>query len=277
MGNRPFMPGSNLYGPSESIWGNVPVDQIFAFQDRSCGFGFHDDFIRFGNTSLYDGYIRMVTASCAVQQIDSEANHPGIVQLYGVGDTLDDECVLQAGNGLDDGPFKLADHGLAFEGYIRASAITAAKWSWFLGLATGGAAGAGITDLLFDDAEALYATNDFIGFQHLLAEGAALDGMYQASGQTKVDGAVNTDLDTIHTLVATEWVKLGLLYTPYPRRLGWHVNGVEVAHIGQAALDAAAFPDATFLQPTFGMKDGAGNEALNLDKDWWRVAQITCW
>lgn len=278
MGNRPSMPGSNLYGYSENIWGNVPVDQILS-GDRSCGFGFQDDFIRLGNTSLYDGYIRMVTATCAVQQITSETNHPGILQLYVVGDTANDECVVQLGNGLDVGAFDLLNDGLAFEAYIRPEKTTTAMWSWFCGLAIGGAAGAAITDKMFADTTgAVYATADFVGFQKLQAETTALDGMYQASGQTKVDGAVNTDLDTIGTLVATGWLKVGLLYQPHPRRLAWFVDGVEVAHIDTAALDAAAFPDAVFLTPTFGVKDINGTASdINLDMDWWRCMQITCW
>jgi hypothetical protein len=277
MGNRPFMPGSNLYGPSENIWGNVPVDQIFS-GDRSAGWGIRDDFLKIPSTSLYDGYIRLATTGCSVAPISSEANHPGIVRLTIDGNAANDECVFQLGNGVDIGSFMCAHDGLAFEAYIRPSATTVSKWDWFIGLATGGAAGAAITDLLFIDTHAgVYATNDFIGFQKLYAESTALDGMYQASGVTKVDGAVNTDLDTIGTLVATTWIKVGLLYKPHPRRLSWFVDGVEMCHIDQAALDATSFPDATYLQPTFGAKDGAGNAGLTLDMDWWQCAQITCW
>jgi hypothetical protein len=262
------------YGPSGRVWKKFGRDGILAFSDPRVGYGYFDHFLKFGNTSLYDGYLILVDAICTVAQITSEANHPGIVRLSIVGDTSEDEAVLQFGNALDVGTFLFADKVLCFETAVRVSAITAAKWGWFAGLATGGAAGAGITDQLLAADGSVFATNSFVGFQKLFAEGAALDGMYQLSGQTKVDGAVNTDLDTIHTLVADTWVKLGLRYDPLPKRLGWYVNGVEVASIGAAALDAAAFPDAVYMQPTFGAKDEAGDAALTLDIDWWGCAQL---
>jgi len=275
MGNRPFMPGSNLYGPSENIWGNIPVDQILA-GDRSCGFGFHDDFMRFSGTTLTDGYVHLQSAGCDVEQITSETNHPGIVRLSIDGNGENDEAVIQLGNALDVGAFDLLNDCVAFEAYIRPSATTADKWAWFNGLAIGGAAGAAITDKMFaDDTQTVFATADFVGFQHLHGESTALDAMYQASGQTKVDGAVNTDLDAIGTLAAATWVKVGFLYIPHPRRLTWFVDGAEVCHIAKTDLDAAAFPDAVFMTPTFGVKDGAGDAALNLDMDWWRCMQFT--
>lgn len=277
MPNRPAMPGSNTHGRSDALWAKVPIDQIL-LGDRSCGWGYHDDFIKVGDTTLEDGYIRLAGAGCSVAQIDSEANHPGIVRMSIDGNAADDEVAIQLGNGLDDGAFSFAtDIGLAFEGYIRPSATTAAKWSWFFGMALGGAAGAAITDLAFVDTTGLvYGTSNLVGFQRLSAESTALDAMYQASGQTKVDGAVNTALDSVGTLAAATWIKLGFFYNPYPRTLEWFVNGAKVCSIGQAALDAAAFPDAAYFQPTFVAKDVAGDTAITLDLDWWTIAQVVC-
>ena len=276
MGNRPSMPGSNLYGPSENIWGNVPVDQILS-GDRSCGFGMQDDFTRFAATSLYDGYIILNEHTGTLVQIASEANHPGIIQFATPADN--DEVTLQLGNGLDVGPYRMAEHGLAWEAYLRvdAEAITAGDHGYFWGMATGGASGCAISEQLFD-ADAIYATADLVGFQHLKAESTALDAMYQASGETKTDGAVNTDLDTVETLVAATWVKVGFLYVPHPRRLTWFVDGEEVAHVGESDIVEDEFPDATsaFLQPTIGMR-GADATAATMDMDWLRVMQITCW
>ena len=277
MGNRPSMPGSNLYGPSESIWGNVPVDQIMA-GDRSCGFGFQDDFTNFAATSLYDGYILLQTATGTVIQIDSEENHPGIVQLTSAADN--DEAVIQLGNGIDVGPYRMGANGLAFEAYVRvdAEAIVADDHGFFVGMGTGGAAGLAIANQLFTTADAIFATADICGFQHLDGESTALDAMYQASGETKTDGAVNTDLDTVHTMVAATWVKLGFLYHPHPRRLTWFVDGTEVCHVAEAEIVEDEFPDAStaFMQPTIGMRGADATEAT-MDVDWVRCMQITCW
>lgn len=266
----------NTYGLSGAVWNRLgePLGRGFVSGAGNPAFGVFDDFLNFGNTSLYDGKILLAGGGCSVAQIASEANHPGIIRISMDG-TQNDEGVIQLGAGLDVGPYKFASD-LAFEAYVRLSAngIVVNVASIFAGLATGGSAGAAITDKMFaDTTPTLYATNDFVGFQHLYGETTALDAMYQASGQTKVDGAVNTNLDTIHTLVAATWVKLGFRYNHHPRRLAWFVDGVEVASITKTALDAAAFPDATYLQPTIGIKIGSGAAAVTLDIDWWGTAQ----
>ena len=276
---RPIVSGMEGIGLSPNLWRSVPTELLLCGPDVGAGFGLFNHFIRFGNTSLYDGHILLQTGSgSTIAQITSEAAAPGIVRLSLDGDAANDETVLQVGNGLDVGPFILSSYDFVFEARVRFNsfALVADKNSHFIGMATGGAAGAAITDKMFADSTgALYGTNDFVGFQRLYAETTALDAMYQASGQTKVDGAVNTDLNAIETLVADTWVKLGLRYQATPRKLAWFVDGVEVCSIGKTALDAAAFPDATYLQPTIGAKDIAGSSATNmmLDIDWWAAAQ----
>lgn len=278
MSNRPQLPGSNLYGLSQNLWRDIPTDMIFGQADRRAGIGFFDDFLFGTATSLYSGYIKLLGSGCTATVITSEANHFGIMRLLIDGNAADDEAVIQAGLGIDVGPYKFAATPLVFEAYIRPSAVTAAKWSWFCGLATGGAAGAAITDLMFADASssanALYATNSFVGFLHLTAASTDVDGMYQVSGTAEVTGVEDTDLDAIATIAANTWIKLGIRYDPHPQRVGWWVDGTEVAHIDDAAIEAANFPDAVFLQPTFGAKDSVGT-ALNLDLDWWACAQLT--
>lgn len=265
------------YGLSGNVWKRFASAKGDIFGMSSLGnpaYGFADNFIKFSDTTLEDGYVKLAGAGCSVAQIASEAYHPGICRMAIDGNAANDEVAIQLGNALDNGPFKFTSD-LAFEACIRVSATTAAKWSYFIGLATGGTAGAAITDKGFADTSGLrYATQNFVGFQHLSAESTAVDGLYQASGQTGVDGSVNTDLDTIATLTAATWVKLGFAYNHFPRKLTWYVDGAEVASIGQAALDAATFPDAVFVTPTFVAKDKAGDTALNLDIDWWACAQM---
>jgi hypothetical protein len=106
--------------------------------------------------------------------------------------------------------------------------------------------------------------------------------MYQASGQTKVDGAVNTALDTVATasfdgvLVADTWYKLGFLFRAgRPRRLEWYVDGEKACEILETAVAAAAFPDAdtAFMQPTIGVR-GVDATSAYLDIDWVACAQL---
>lgn len=271
----PYFTELDGYGLSNRVWGKLAAAGARGLPSGNPVIGYYDDFLKVGNTSLYDGYIRLAGSGCSVAQITSEANHPGIVRISMDG-TQNDEGVIQLGNGLDVGFFKFTAD-LAFEVYCRLSAngIVVNVASIFAGLASGGSAGVAITDKMFADTNpTVYATNDFVGFQHLYAETTALDAMYQATGVTKVDGAVNTDLDTIHTLVANTWVKLGFRYCNHPRKLTWYVDGEEVCSIGKTALDATSFPDAVFLQPTVGIKIGSGAAAVTLDIDWMACAQL---
>ena len=266
-------------GPSTKVWRNIncPHGSGF-FRTRGEGnpaLGFYDDFLKTSDTSLEDGYIRLQTATGTVAQVASEATAPGIVQLATPADN--DEAVIQLGNGLDVGPFRL-QKDFAFEARIRvdAEAIVAGDHSFFIGMYTGGAAGGAIANLLFTTSDVMYATSNFVGFQHQAVESTALDAAYQLSGQTKVDGAVDTDLDTVQTLAAATWYKLGFRFrATRPRLLEWFVDGSEVCQIEETSVAAAAFPDAdtAFMQPTFGAR-GADATAATMDIDWWACAQL---
>ncbi len=266
-------------GPSARVWRtiNCPHGSGF-FRTRGEGnaaFGHFDDFIRFSETTLTDGYIHLETATGTIAQLASTATAPGIVQLTSAADN--DEAVIQLGNGLDVGAFRL-QKDFAFEARVRlnAAAIVAGDHGFFIGMATGGASGCAIANQLFTTGDAIYATADLIGFQHLAAESTALDAMYQASGQTKVDGAVDTDLDTAHTLVAATWVKLGFRFSSNrPRKVEWFVDGAEVCQIEETGVTAAGFPDGdtAFMQPTIGMR-GVDATSATLDIDWIACAQL---
>jgi len=235
--------------------------------------GHYDDFLKVGDTTLEDGYGRLTEHTGTLVQIASEATAPGIIQFATPADN--DEVTIQLGNILDVGAFRLQKN-FAFEARVRvdAEAIVAGDHGYFIGMATGGASGCCITEKLFA-ADAIYATANLVGFQHLAGESTALDAMYQASGQTKVDGAVNTNLDTVQTLVAATWYKLGFRFqAARPRKLEWFVDGALVCSIKETAVAAAAFPDAdaAFMQPTIGMR-GADATAATMDVDWWACAQ----
>jgi hypothetical protein len=107
-------------GPSARVWKkiNCPHSSGF-FRTRGEGnpaLGFYDDFIKTSDTSLEDGYIRLQTATGTVTQVASEATAPGIVQLATPADN--DEAVIQLGNGIDVGPFRL-QKDFAFEDHAR--------------------------------------------------------------------------------------------------------------------------------------------------------------
>ena len=138
----------------------------------------------------------------------------------------------------------------------------------------------GSTDAMFADTTGALADKNFCGFVHLQAEGADFDAAYKADGQTYQDGATKTKLNALKTFVADTYVKLGFRYRAYPKTLEFYVNNVlpggtvTPARLTAAELDAATFPDDVFLAPIIGVKDKAGNAALNLKLDWWAAAQL---
>lgn len=264
-------------GPSARVWRtiNCPHGSGF-FRTRGEGnaaFGHFDDFITFSETTLTGGYVHLESNGATIAQYPSTATAPGMIRLSANADA--EEAVIQLGNALDVGPFRF-QNDLAFECRVRvnAAAIVAGDHGFFFGLANGGASGAGTAGVLFSS-DALGAT-DVVGFQHLVGESTALDAAYLVSGGTVMDGSQNTDLDTVHTLVAATWVKLGFRYSnTRPRKLEWFVDGVSACSIGETEIAAAAFPDADadFMQPTIGLAP-ADATAATIDVDWIACAQL---
>lgn len=265
-------------GLSSRLWKKLAFPYGPGFPRTQSGnpsIGFYDDFLQVGNTSLYNGYILLQTATGTVVQIPSEATAPGIIRCGSLADN--DEAVIQPGAGLDVGAFRL-QKDFVFEARVRinAAGIVADDHGFFIGMAMGSDAGAAIANKLFTTGDAIYATSDLCGFQHLDGESTALDAMYQASDETKTDGAINTDLDTVKTLVAATWVKLGFRFeAARPRKCAWYVDGVEVANIGETDIVEDEFPDAdtAFMQPTIGIR-GADATSAYLDVDWMACAQL---
>lgn len=238
-------------------------------------FGFFDDFFTFNATTLVGPYANLLGTGCTAALAADASGTKGVLALSVDGNAANDEAVLKWGGTLS-APFKLADKDLAFECRLAVSAITAAKWSWAVGL---GQADMITTDLLHVDSTGALADKAFLGFQHLQAEGAAIDGAYKAVGQTYQDGATKTKLNALHTAVATTYVKLGFRYHSHPKSLEWYVNGnrpggnIAPAMLTASEIDAATFPDDVLLAPIIGIKDIAGNAALTISVDWWACAQ----
>lgn len=238
-------------------------------------FGFFDDFLAFDETTLVGPYANLVTAAGTLAKVADTSAAKGLLSFTLVGDTAEDETILKWGSTLS-APFLLADNDLAFECCLSMSAITAAKWNIGVGL---GQADMITTDLFFTDADIL-ADKNFCGFIKLAGEAGVFDGAYKADGQTYQDGATKTKLNALSTFTAsvTTYVKLGMRYRAHPKTLEWYVDGAALSTIAPAKLtateiDAATFPDDVQLAPIIGIKDSAGDTALNVQVDWVACAQ----
>lgn len=266
---------------SNNIWkdfgmpGMNPSGSSFQTPSGNAAFGFFDDFLTFNATSLVGPWMNLLTAGCTAALAADTATEKGVLALAVDGNAANDEAVLKWG-GLASAPFFLANKDLAFECRLAVSAITAAKWSYGVGL---GEASMIVTDGLFVDTTGALADKNFLGFNHLQAEGAAIDAAYKADGQTYQNGATKTKLDSLHTAVASTYVKLGFRYRPNPKMIEFYVNGaipggnISPARLTATELDAATFPDDVFLAPIIGIKDIAGDAALTVKIDWIACAQ----
>ena len=272
------------YLPSGRLWRGFspptsfsPLGTTTISQSGNPAFGFYDNFHSFHATTAEGPYRILESAGCTIEQIADTATVKGLVQLAIDGNAANDEAVLQWGRGLG-APFLLATNDLVFECRLNVSAITAAKWSWAVGLAD---VAAGATDGLFVDTTGVHATaNAFCGFSHLSAEGSAVDGAYKDASQTYQDGATKTKLNALATMVADTYVKLGFRYRAAPKTIEYYVNGVLAgtgsvpARLTTAEINHVTFPDTPLLAPIIGIKDIAGNAALNMKVDWIACAQM---
>lgn len=253
-----------------------PSGSSYQSPSGNAAFGFFDDFLTFNATSLVGPYMNLLGTGCTVAVGADTATEKGVLSLAVDGNAANDEAVIKWG-GLASAPFFLANKDLAFECRLSVSAITAAKWSWAVGL---GEANMIVTDGLFVDSTGALADKNFLGFNHLQAEGAAIDAAYKADGQTYQNGATKTKLDSLATAVANTYIKLGFRYHSHPKTVEWFVNGsvpggnVSPARVTATEIDAATFPDDAFLAPIIGIKDIAGNAALTINIDWWACAQL---
>ena len=273
--NIPYLPSGRLWRQFAPPTSFGPLGGSSISQFGNPAFGFYDNFHSFHNTSAEGPYRIVVGAGCTVAQIADTVTDKGLIQLAIDGNLANDEAILQWGRGLG-APFQLANNDLVFETRLRVSAITAARWSWAVGLA---AVGAGATDGLFIDTTGLLVDTSFLGFSHLSAEGADVDGAFRNQGQAYQDGATRTKLNALVTLTANTFVKLGFRYRAVPQTVEWFVNGVLAgtvaapARLTQTEIRSALFPSSALLAPVIAIKDIAGNTALNMQVDWIACAQ----
>lgn len=239
-------------------------------------FGFFDDFLSFNETTLVGPYANLKGTGCTISKVADTAAAKGILSMTLDGNADNDECVLKWGSTLS-APFYLANNDLAFECCLALSSITAAKHDIAIGL---GQADMITTDLFLGDTSGL-ADKNFCGFVKLAAAAGVFDAAYKADGQTYQDGSTKTKLNDLATFTAsvTTYIKLGMRFRANPKTIEWYVNGVmpggntSPAKLTASEVAAATFPNDTFLAPIIGLKDQAGDTALNVQVDWWACAQ----
>ncbi len=114
------------------------------------------------------------------------------------------------------------------------------------------------------------ASEDFVGFSQISADGNALRNIYQEGGQTVAS------LGTANVIVADTFYKIGLRYrggagNNQLGKLEYFVNGAVVHTYHVSSSDS--FPDTNHLGLMFATKSTDGTET-KYGLDWWRVAAV---
>lgn len=271
------------YLPSGRLWKGLaaptsfgPLGTTTIGQSGNPAFGFYDNFHSFHASSLEGPYRILEGTGCTIEQIADTNTEKGLVQLTIDGNAANDEAVLQWGRGLG-APFRLANNDLAFEACLSVSAITAAKWSWAVGL---GEVAMGATDQLFVDSTGAVADRSFLGFVKLAAAAGPVSAAYRALGQAYQSGANKTKLGNVVTMAPNVYTKLGFRYRAHPQMVEFFVNGRLAgsasvpARLTSSEINHVTFPSAPLLTPIIGIKDTAGDTAFNIKLDWMACVQL---
>ena len=267
-------------GLSGKVWKGFNPPEGGVFSSTASGnpaFGIFDDFLYKASTTLYDGYFTLGTGTGTVTRIASTYDPAaptttalGIVKLLATADN--DEAIMAFGNALD-APFHLGKgRDVAFECRLTSENVAADDFCLFIGLAE---LGAQATVKINDANQDLVNEFDLLGFQHLMTDSTALNGLYQVGGQTAGTSVTNTGLAALHTLVALTYVKIGFRWDSGQGILRWYVNGVEDvgARLVRSKLTAGTFPDDNFMTPTIMLGTDQANDTI-VNMDWWACAQM---
>lgn len=268
-------------GLSPKLWSGFAPPVAGKFHSSVSGnpaFGFYDDFLDFGGTSLHQGYYILGTGTGTVTPQDTNLDTSTAAQKLATGLGLarflatadNDEAILAWGASSSNGHFKLDPaYGfgdLVFEARFLSNVILADDWAWFIGLIEGGGQA---TTKCFDADQDPAGTHDQLGFIKLMADSTGVDTYCITQG-----GASNLGTVDIHTLVASEYVKLGFRWESASNKVKFYVNGVEQKawEINGRTATAGTFPDDEFMTPIVCVVTDQTTDMTG-DLDWWACAQ----
>ena len=154
---------------------------------------------------------------------------------------------------------------MLFEASLELASIADTQAQVFVGLV--GPAFAGVADFIVDGGATFAATAPHIGFYVEDSDGDMLTFVYGEASETHV----SIDLTGVTLAAATE-LKVGFICAPQApaaKRLTIVVNNiVQPTALTSAQIEAAAFPDGTWLSFNTAIKTGAA-AAKTLKLNWW--------
>lgn len=244
--------------PTAAIWNNFPIADMRA--NPFLGSLFESDF-RHGE-GLPPYFTDATYAASASGKTPTNGIYPGtsdigeLVVKVGTTDNAASEIQWPC-------PIALDGASWAFEIRVKCVNITTEKASWSVGLHEA----LNLISNLQADAGATPTAANFLAFNTDATATSALDTLYLLTGQSQ-----NAHAAGIHTLVAGEYVTLGLYYDG--TTIQQYVNGVTTGtSISAADIAASDFPLATVLVPSIAVK-AAHTDVYTVTTDWIRAAQL---
>lgn len=262
-------------GPSNQIWGGIPVLEII--ENPQKGLYFFDDFLDlpFAPTltteigyGRYKGFADNGSIATAFS-INSVITPGGICVFTQTVTTANKQNVL----GTCASPFQMNPAGgkLAFEARVFCSQILTNDGQFFVGLAENQTM-AFANAVPLTDTNALATTGAMVGFNRLEDGLGVLNASYtdHAAAWTNVKASVGA-------ITAYGWVKLGMVYDPSDttNTLRFFVNGIpSTTVVSQATLTALTYLDNVGLGPCMAFYTDTANLATTCGIDWWRCAML---
>lgn len=264
-------------GPSRSLWWDCPIIRSLETGEL---YGFHDDFLD------YESTVTTVVNSHGTPTFEGDctmsgtANEGGELAIFGTTDN--EEASLQRG-GSDSAPYGIAaastsGYKLWFEARVKKSAITNSLGGFFVGLAGENAA---VADFMADGG-ADFSDVDLLGFWNDETDDSV--GSHVHVVTQKTSAGFDTIIDTVATLVADTYVKLGFKYdpdAPNGKKIAFFVDNTEQGtYVGEASGDATVyiqdttnFPGGEEMSPVIAIKMASGSD-MTVAIDWWRCYQV---
>jgi hypothetical protein len=259
--------GSELSGNgfTDPVWSDCPIDSIRA--------GTVQGIIVEPNLAEYDSTATTVQNNCGLPTFEGDCTVDGIATAGGgvalFGTTDDEEASIQfCGNA--SAPFVIpADSSTGkkmwFECEIKKSLITDSLGGFFIGLTSEGAAVANF----MADGGADFATADLLGFWNDETDDSV--GSHVHVVTQKGSAAFDTIIDTVDTLVADTYVRLGFVYDPGAgdkKKIKFYVNGLpQTTCVGEDSGDATVylgdttnFPGGEEMAPAVAIKMASGDD-----------------
>lgn len=264
--------------PSQKIWADCPWGEILATGE---GYAFFDDFTNFAplTTALVQNNHYWFLGDTGVLIADTTTTEDNGAIFMDDLDTDNDAGFLV--HGLY-GPFaKFADADeVWFECRYKRATVGDNDGGLFLGFYETSVVPASGTTLTDNDS-VLDASEDFIGWRILAADGDALEPIYQEGGQTiqavgqGSTNAVGSGRD--RAIVADTYIKLGLKFkgSAFGRgdqgRIEYYVNGG--LHAWYDIASTANWPDVNHMAMAWFESANSADD-FTRQLDWWRVAAI---